>query len=94
MITNAAFALTSATTRASPYAMVPPANRIRAAHCRSRGTIAYVLALVVALVNAIAAFVIIALIAVYYVFENTPTSPAAAGKPPGTDSPGDDEPQT
>ena len=59
-----------------------PAERHWAARIRfSGGSLAYVLALVVALFNAIAAFVIIALIAVYYIFENTPTSPAAPGEP-------------
>jgi hypothetical protein len=56
-----------------------------------------VIALVVALVNAIAAFVIIALIAVYYIFENTPTSAAAPGElgePPAPDSPGGGAPRT
>jgi uncharacterized membrane protein len=43
----------------------------------------YVIALVVALFNALAAFLLIAAVAVYYVFERTPTSPAAP------DSPGD-----
>ena len=39
----------------------------------------YLIAIAVALVNAIAAFVIIALIAVYYVLEHTPAAPAAPG---------------
>jgi uncharacterized membrane protein len=45
----------------------------------------YVLAIVVALVNALAAFVIIGLVAVYYIIENTPTTSgeAAAQEPPG-----------
>src|SRR5579862_2092103 len=38
MITNAAMALNSATTRASTYATLPPANRMRAAQCFSAGT--------------------------------------------------------
>jgi uncharacterized membrane protein len=58
------------------------------------GSAAYVLALVVALVNAIAAFVIIALIAVYYVFENTPTSPAEPGEPGEPQVPAGDTPRT
>jgi uncharacterized membrane protein len=45
----------------------------------------YVVALVVALFNAYAAFLLIALVAVYYIVERTPSSPAA---PPG---PGDGE---
>ena len=75
-----------------------PAERHWAARARfAGGSLAYVLALVVALVNAIAAFVIIALIAVYYIFENTPTSPAVPGEPgepPAPDSPGGDAPRT
>jgi uncharacterized membrane protein len=39
----------------------------------------YLIAIAVALFNAIAAFVIIALIAVYYVLEHTPAAPAAPG---------------
>jgi uncharacterized membrane protein len=50
------------------------------------GASVYVVALVVALFNAIAAFILIAVTAVYYIVERTPTSPAA---PPG--SPGDPE---
>jgi hypothetical protein len=45
-----------------------------------------VVAFVVALFNAIAAFILIAVTAVYYIVERTPTSAAA---PPG--SPGDPE---
>jgi hypothetical protein len=63
-----------------------PAGRRWAARIRfAGGSLAYVLALLVALFNAVAAFVIIALIAVYYVFENTPASTAARaaqGAPP------------
>ncbi len=47
------------------------------------GSVAYVISLLVALFNAIAAFVIIALIAVYYIFERTPAEPAAADSPDG-----------
>jgi uncharacterized membrane protein len=50
------------------------------------GASVYVVAFVVALVNAIAAFILIAVTAVYYIVERTPTSAAA---PPG--SPGDPE---
>ena len=75
-----------------------PAERHWAARIRfTGGSLAYVLALVVALFSAIAAFVIIALIAVYYVFENTPTSPPAPGEPGETsapDSPGGGAPRT
>jgi uncharacterized membrane protein len=75
-----------------------PAERQWAARIRfAGGSLAYVLALVVALFNAIAAFVIIALIAVYYIFENTPTSsapPGESGEPPAPASPGGDAPRT
>ena len=55
-------------------------------HWRARtrfvgGGFAYVIAVVVALFNAVASFVLIALIAVYYIVENTPASSA----PPGDD---------
>ena len=40
------------------------------------GALFYVLALVVALFNAVASFVIVALVAVYYILENTPVYPA------------------
>ncbi|HEV2937291.1 MAG TPA: TMEM175 family protein [Streptosporangiaceae bacterium] len=50
------------------------------------GATVYVVAFVVALFNAIAAFILIAVTAVYYIVERTPTSAAA---PPG--SPGDPE---
>jgi uncharacterized membrane protein len=81
-----------------------PAGRRWAARVRfAGGSLAYVLALIVALFNAVAAFVIIAVIAVYYVFENTPASSAARrvpGEPPAPDSPdqgqgqGDGAPRT
>jgi len=48
------------------------------------GGLVYVVAVVVALFNAVAAFVLIALVAVYYILENTPTPASAA-------TPGDDE---
>jgi len=51
----------------------------------------YVVAIVVALINAIASFVIIGLVAVYYIVERTPTSP---GEPAAPDSPGGDAPRT
>ncbi len=71
-----------------------PADRRWAARMRFvlGGNIAYVLALVVALFNAIAAFVIIAVIAVYYIFERTPVSFASPGEPAVPDSPGDSAP--
>jgi uncharacterized membrane protein len=42
----------------------------------------YAVALVVALFNAMAAFILIAVTAVYYILENTPTSPASPESPP------------
>ncbi len=39
------------------------------------GSLVYVLAVAVAVFNAVAAFVLIALVAVYYILENTPASP-------------------
>ena len=72
---------------------VPPERHWAARIRFAGGSGAYVLALVVALFNAIAAFVIIAVIAVYYIFENTPTASAAPGEPgepPALDSPGGD----
>jgi TMEM175 potassium channel family protein len=72
-----------------------PADKHWAARIRfAGGSVAYILALVVALFNAVAAFVIIALIAVYYVFENTPTRSAAPGEPTATDSADGDTPRT
>ncbi len=46
------------------------------------GSAVYVVAIVVSLFNAIIAFVLIAVVAVYYILENTPTSPAAPESPP------------
>ena len=42
------------------------------------GGLVYVVAIVVALFNAIASFVLIALVAVYYIFERTPAASAGA----------------
>ena len=50
------------------------------------GSSVYVVALVVSLFNAVVAFILIALVAVYYIFERTPASP---GSPDGD---GDEEP--
>jgi uncharacterized membrane protein len=47
------------------------------------GATVYVVAFVVALFNAIAAFILIAVTAVYYIVERTPTSAAAPPGPPG-----------
>jgi uncharacterized membrane protein len=45
------------------------------------GSGVYVVAVVVSLFNAITAFVLIALVAVYYILEHTPTRPAAPDSP-------------
>jgi uncharacterized membrane protein len=50
------------------------------------GAAVYVVAIVVSLFNAIAAFILIALVAVYYIVERTPAPPARAAAP---DSRGD-----
>ena len=55
----------------------------RAAHWPARirfvgGGLAYAAAIAIAFANAVASFVLIALVAVYYIFERTPASPAAA----------------
>ena len=49
------------------------------------GGLVYVIAIIVATFNAVAAFVLIALVAVYYIVENTPASP-------GPDDSADDQP--
>jgi uncharacterized membrane protein len=46
----------------------------------------YVMAIVVALFNAIAAFVLIALVAVYYIVERTPSSGGSTGAEPSDDA--------
>ncbi len=63
-----------------------PADKRWAARARFvGGGGVYVIAIVVALFNAIASFVIIALVAVYYIFERTPGSRGSAeAEPPGT----------
>jgi uncharacterized membrane protein len=48
------------------------------------GGVVYVVAIIVALFNAIAAFVIIALVAVYYIVERTPSAPADPSDPGDT----------
>jgi uncharacterized membrane protein len=60
-----------------------PANKRWAARARFvGGGGVYVIAIVVALFNATAAFVIIALVAVYYIFERTPASSGPADAEP------------
>ena len=56
---------------------VPPAQHWAARLRFVGGASVYVIAIVVALFNALAAFLLIAAVAVYYVFERTPASPAS-----------------
>ena len=59
-----------------------PAEQHWAARRRfGSGGVVYAVAIVLALFNALAAFVLIGLIAVYYIFERTPSSPADDGEP-------------
>ena len=57
------------------YQPLPPAQRGRARLRFVGGALFYVLALVIAIFNAVASFVLIALVAVYYILENTPVYP-------------------
>ncbi len=66
------------------YQPLPPERHWPARVRFVGGALFYVLAIVVAVFNAVAAFVLIALVALYYILENTPASP-------GADSSGDDE---
>jgi uncharacterized membrane protein len=68
------------------YQPVPPERRWAARVRFVGGSLVYVIAIAVASFSAVASFVLIALIALYYILENTP---AAAG-PPGHG--GDEEP--
>ena len=67
------------------YQPVPPERHWAARARFAGGSLVYVIAIAVASFSAVASFVLIALIALYYILENTP---AAAG-PPGHD--GDEE---
>jgi len=58
------------------YQPLPPARRWPARLRFVGGALFYVLALVVAAFNAVASFVLIALVAVYYILENTPIYPS------------------
>jgi uncharacterized membrane protein len=60
---------------------VPPERHWAARLRFVGGASVYVVAIVVAVFNALAAFLLIAAVAVYYVFERTPASPAAPGSP-------------
>jgi uncharacterized membrane protein len=55
---------------------LPPGRRGQARLRFVGGALFYVFALVVAFFNAVASFVVIALVAVYYILENTPVYPA------------------
>ncbi len=67
-----------------------PADQHWAARARFvGGGVVYVIAIVVALFNAIASFVIIALVAVYYIFERTPGSRGSAKADPPETQPSD-----
>ena len=69
-----------------------PADRRWGARIRFVGGAGvYVVTFVIALVNAYVAFALMGLVAVYYVFERTPTAPGEGAAP---DSPGDDAPST
>jgi uncharacterized membrane protein len=64
---------------------LPPGRRWPARLRFVAGALFYLLALVIALFNAVASFVLIAVVAVYYILENTPVYPAIRRS-------GDDEP--
>ena len=68
------------------YQPVPPERHWAARARFAGGSLVYVIAIAVASFSAVASFVLIALIALYYILENTP----AAAEPPGHD--GDGEP--
>jgi uncharacterized membrane protein len=60
------------------YQPLPPEQHWAARRRFVGGGVVYAIAIIVALVSAIASFVIIGLIAVYYIFERTPSAPAGA----------------
>jgi uncharacterized membrane protein len=62
------------------YHPLPPEQHWPARRRFAGGALVYVIAMVVAVFNALAAFVLIGLVAVYYIFERTPPS---AGSPDG-----------
>ena len=68
------------------YQPLPPEKHWAARARFVGGGLVYVVAILVALFNAVAAFLLIALVAVYYIFERTPASPATS------DSGADDQP--
>jgi uncharacterized membrane protein len=59
------------------YQPLPPEKRWAARVRFAGGGLVYVVAILAAQFNAVAAFVLIALVAVYYIFERTPAAPAA-----------------
>jgi TMEM175 potassium channel family protein len=67
------------------YQPVPPERRWAARIRFVGGSSVYVVAIVVALFNAYAAFALTGLIAVYYITERTPTSPASPASPDSPD---------
>jgi uncharacterized membrane protein len=58
---------------------LPPEQHWAARRRFGGGGLVYAVAMVVAAFNALAAFVLIGLVAVYYIFERTPTSPSSDG---------------
>ena len=70
------------------YQPLPPERRWAARARFAGGGLVYVIAIAITLFSAIASFVIVALTAVYYIFERTPWS---AGSSPGPPDGGDDE---
>jgi uncharacterized membrane protein len=62
------------------YQPLPPEKHWPARARFVGGGLVYVVAIIVALFSAIASFVIIALVAVYYIFERTPAAPDSGGE--------------
>ena len=60
------------------YQPLPPEQHWPARRRFVGGALVYVVAMVVAVFSALAAFVLIAVVAVYYIFERTPASPGGA----------------
>ena len=59
------------------YQPLPPEQHWAARRRFVGGGLVYAVAIVVAFFSAVASFVIIGLVAVYYIFERTPASPAS-----------------
>ena len=64
------------------YEPVPVSRRWRARARFTGGGLAYLVAIIIAQFSALASFVLIVLVAVYYILENTPVSRAARDRPP------------